>query len=156
MGIVFSFSNLLQVLGILAAPFVFRKLGLIPGIASTQLITAVFLGILAATARPLSAAVIYVGYTGFLWMSQPGLFTLLMDRVRPAEQAGASALNFLVISLAQAIAVAAAGVSFSRLGYPIVLATMAGVALTAALAGWCLLGRESLSTAKPPSARANL
>jgi predicted MFS family arabinose efflux permease len=156
MGFVFSFSNLLQVVGILTAPFVFRKLGLIPGIASTQLITAVFLGILAATTRPLPAAVVYVGYTGFLWMSQPGLFTLLMDRVAPAEQAGASALNFLVISLAQAAAVAAAGAAFLRFGYPIVLTALAGIALLAAFCFWWTLRGDSPATAKPASARAEL
>jgi len=156
MGFVFSYSSLLQVLGILAAPFVFRKLGLITGIASTQLITAAFLGILAATTRPLPAAAVYVVYTGFLWMSQPGLFTLLMDRVTPAEQAGASALNFLVSSLAQAAAVAAAGAAFLRFGYPIVLTAMAGIALLAAFSFWWTLRRDSPATAEHASARAEL
>jgi MFS family permease len=156
MGFVFSFSSLLQAVGILVSPFVFRKIGLIPGIASTQLITAIFLGILAATAQPLPAAVAYVGYTGFLWMSQPGLFTLLIDRVTPAEQAGASALNFLVISLAQAAAVAAAGASFLRFGYPIVLNSMAGIALLAAVCFWWTLRRDSTATPEPASARAEL
>lgn len=157
MGVIFSFSNVVQVLGVLAAPFLFRKLGLIRGIVSTQLATAVSLAILAANTRTLPAAVIYVGYTGFLWMSAPGLFALLMDRVAPAEQAGASALNFLVISLAQAIAVVTAGASFSRLGYPVVLAAMAGAAITAALLFWCLLGRNfvigSIALQKPNQSR---
>src|SRR5262249_9437200 len=81
MGVIFSLSQLLQVFGVLAAPFLFRKLGLVSGIASAQLAAAVLLGLLAATSGPLSAAIVYVSYTGFLWMSEPGLFTLLMDRV---------------------------------------------------------------------------
>src|SRR5258705_9085483 len=59
-------------------------------------------------------------------MSEPALFSLLMAHVTPSEQAGASALNFLVISLTQAIAVGVAGASFTRFGYPAVLYAMAG------------------------------
>lgn len=148
MGIIFSFSNLLQVLGILVAPFLFRKLGLVSGVACTQLAVALLLGFLAATSGALPAAVIYVCYTGFLWMSEPGMFSLLMSGVAPGERAGASALNFLVISLVQAGAVAATGASFTRFGYPAVLGTLAAVAAFAAIAFWALLGRNGLMTAK--------
>lgn len=141
-GIVFSFSSLFQVLAILAAPFLFRKVGLVSAIASTQLATAVILGCLAATSAATPAAVIYIGYTGLLWMSEPGLFSLLTSRVAPGELAGASALNFLVISLTQAIAVAVAGASFARFGYPTVLRAMAGVALAAAVLFHLVLGKD--------------
>ncbi len=148
MGIIFSFSNLLQVLGILLAPLLFRKLGVVTGVACTQLVVALLLGFLAATSGALPAAVIYVGYTGFLWMSEPGTFSLLMSGVSPSERAGASALNFLVISLVQAGAVAATGASFTRFGYPPVLAAIAAVALIAAISFWLLLGRTDLLTTK--------
>jgi len=148
LGIIFSFSNLFQVLGILAAPFLFRKLGLVSGVACTQLVVALLLGFLAATSGALPAAMIYVCYTGFLWMSEPGMFSLLMSGVAPGERAGASALSFLVISLAQAGAVAATGASFVRYGYPAVLGTIAGVALIAAIAFWVLLGRHHSIVAK--------
>ncbi len=148
MGIIFSFSNLFQVLGILLAPFLFRKLGLVSGVACTQLVVALLLGFLAATSGALPAAMIYVCYTGFLWMSEPGMFSLLMSGVAPGERAGASALNFLVISLVQAGAVAATGASFARFGYPAVLGTIAGTALIAAVAFRVLLGRNDLMAAK--------
>jgi hypothetical protein len=109
---------------------------------------------LAFTTRALPAAVIYVGYSGFLWMSQPGILTVLMDRVTPAEQAGASALNFFVISLVQAVAVAATGTCFSRFGYPVGLSAMAVLALVAGLSLRALLGGNALVAAKPASARA--
>jgi MFS family permease len=141
-GIIFSCSNLLQVLGILVAPFLFRRLGLVPGVACTQLAAALLLGFLAANSAAFPAALIYVGFTGFLWMSEPGLFSLLMSGVAPDERAGASSMNFLVISLVQAVAVAATGASFTRFGYPTVLGTIALVALLAALAFWGLLGRK--------------
>jgi predicted MFS family arabinose efflux permease len=146
-GEVFSFASLFQALAVLMAPFLFRKLGLVSAIAGTQLATALLLACLAATSAATSVSFIYIGYSGLLWMSEPGLFSLLMKHVTPAEQAGASALNFLVISLTQAIAVAAAGASFARFGYPAVLYAMAGVALVAAFFFRFLLGETVL----PPS-----
>jgi hypothetical protein len=155
MGIIFSLSQLLQVFGVLVTPFLFRKLGLVSGIASTQLAAAVLLGLLAATSGPLSAAIIYVGYTGFLWMSEPGLFTLLMDRVAPGEQAGASSLNFLVISVSQAIAVAMTGSAFLHIGYPLSLASIAAIAAISAASFWLLLGRGFSTAGKPQTAILN-
>ncbi len=147
-GTIFSFSNLFQVLGILVAPVLFKKLGVVPGVASSQLVAALLLGFLAGTSGALPASVIYVVFTGFLWMSEPGMFSLLMTGVAPEERAGASALNFLVISLVQAGAVAATGTSFARFGYPTVLATIAMVGALAAVAFWFLLGRHALSGSK--------
>jgi hypothetical protein len=79
-----------------------------------------------------------------------------MSKVAPAEQAGASALNFLVISVAQAPAVAVTGVSLFRFGYPPVLGAMAGVAVIAALSFWLLLGKGFLLDAKPTPASLDL
>ena len=155
MGVIFSLSQLCQVFGVLLAPYLFRKLGLVSGIASTQWITALFLLFLASTSAPFSAALIYVIYSGFLWMSEPGLFTLLMDRVSPAEQPGASSLNFFVITVSQAVAVAITGSGFARYGYPTVLAAMAVVAAVAAGSFWMLLGREFQAARKPETAALN-
>jgi predicted MFS family arabinose efflux permease len=143
-GSVFSLSSLFQVVAVLAAPLLFRGFGLIPAIASTQLAIGILLACLAAVRGATPSAVIYVAYSGLLWMSEPGLFSLLMSRVAPAEQAGASALNFLVISLTQAIAVAAAGASLARFGYPAVLCAMAGVALISALFFRVMLRNDAL------------
>ena len=155
MGIVFSLSQLLQVLGILLAPLLFRKLGLVTGIASTQLVTGFFLLALSATSAPYSAALIYVTYSGFLWMSEPGLFTLLMDNVSPAEQPGASSLNFFVINISQALAVGITGGGFARYGYPTVLAALSAVAGLAACSFWLLLGREFRPARKAETAVLN-
>jgi predicted MFS family arabinose efflux permease len=88
-------------------------------------------------------------------MSEPGLFTLLMDRVSPAEQPGASSLNFFVITVSQAVAVAITGSGFARYGYPTVLAAMAVVAAVAAGSFWMLLGREFQAARKPETAALN-
>src|SRR4029077_1249391 len=88
---------------------------------------------LAASRAASGAAVTYACYTTFQWMSEPGMYSLLMNKVTPSHRSGASAMNFLVVSLSQAIAAAAAGASFARFGYPVVLGTIAAIALMAAL-----------------------
>jgi predicted MFS family arabinose efflux permease len=141
-GLVFSISQLSQVLAILAAPVVFRKFGLVTGIMYTQIAAAIGLGFLAVAPGVLAAVSVYVAYAAFQWMSEPRIFSLLMNRVSPSERTAASALNFLVISASQAIAAAAAGASFVRFGYPAVLSVTSGVALTAALFFRLLFGKD--------------
>ena len=103
-------------LAMLAAPVLFRKFGLVTGIVYTQIATAVALGCLATASGPLAATTIHMGYVAFQWMSEPGILSLLMNHVAPKEQAGASALNLLVINTSQAIAAAVAGFSFIQRG----------------------------------------
>src|SRR4051812_46868778 len=79
-----------------------------------------------------TAVVFFIAYTSLQWMSEPAIYSLLMSHVAPSEQAGPSALHFLVISLVQAFASAAAGASFLRFGYPAVLGVTAAVALASA------------------------
>jgi MFS family permease len=143
-GVVFAVSQLSQVLAILLTPFIFRRFGLVTGIIYTQLATAMALGALAGVRGASTAAFAYVVYMAFQWMSEPGMYTLLMNKMAPSERNGASALNFLVISLSQAFAAAAAGASFTRFGYPAVLIVTAVVALAAAALSRLLLGNASL------------
>ncbi len=76
-------------------------------------------------------------------MSEPGMFTLLMEGVPEGERSSASALNFLVAFSGQAIAAATAGHLLTAFGYPPV---MIGAAIICA--GAALLFRVLL--AKPP------
>jgi predicted MFS family arabinose efflux permease len=151
-GTIFSASQLSQVLAILAAPVVFRRFGLVTGIMYTQIAAALALGCLAAVSGPSTAAVIFMGYTAFQWMNEPGMSSLLMNQVTPSEQTGASAMNFLVINVAQAIAAAVAGASFVRFGYPVVLSVTAIVGLAAALLFRLLLGKDPLPVSRPAPA----
>jgi MFS family permease len=141
-GIVTSISQVSQALAILAAPFIVKKYGLVPGIVYMQLATAISLGWLAAAHTVPTAVALYIAYTSLQWMSEPAIYSLLMGQVAPAEQAGASALNFLVISLVQAFASAAAGASFLRFGYPAVLGATAVVALASAILFQWVLGQK--------------
>jgi predicted MFS family arabinose efflux permease len=142
-GLVFAISQLSQVLAILFTPFIFRKFGLITGIIYMQIATAIALGALAGVRSTSTAAFAYVIYMAFQWMSEPGMYMLLMNKMAPSERSGASALNFLVMSLSQSFAAAAAGASFTRFGYPAVLSVTAVVALAAAALSRLLLGNDS-------------
>lgn len=120
-GGLFAGAQIAQVVAILLAPALFRKCGLVTGIMFTQFACAFGLVWLASVSGLRSSAAAYATFTGFQWMSEPGMYTLLMSRVRREEQAGASALSLLVISAARAISAAAAGLGFVRFGYPAVM-----------------------------------
>lgn len=131
-GFIFSFGQIAQVAVILLAPAVMRKLGEWRGIAGMQLATAAMLGLLAVVSSPVFATIAYVAYMCFQYMSEPCLLSMLMSRVAPAQQSGASALNFLVTSLAGILAALAAGALFPRLGYGFTLISCASVTIAAA------------------------
>jgi len=139
-GAVFSGSQLVQVAAVLLAPAVFRRAGLVAGIAWMMAATAASLGGLAAQAAGAAAIAAYGAYMSFQWMSEPGLNTFLMNRVEERERSGASALNYLAAFSAQAAAAFAAGRGVSRFGYGAVLAGAAAAALLAAGLFRALLG----------------
>lgn len=148
-GYVFSWSQVVQVGAILLAPSVFRKLGVTRGIAGMEFTTALALLALAAVTAPLSAAIAYCGFMAAQYMSEPGMFTLLMDRVSIGERNSASALNFLVSFAGQAIAAALAGVLLARFGYPPVLTSAAVICALAAFLFRVLLGKPKPDSPSP-------
>jgi len=147
---VFSLSQISQVLAILLAPLIYKKYGLVPGIMYTQIATALTLGCLAAVPVASAAVVMYAGYMAFQWMSEPGMYSLLMSEVAPSERTGASALNFFVISLASTIAATLAGQGIARFGYPQVMAITAVVAVVAAVAFHLLLSNGATAAVPQP------
>jgi predicted MFS family arabinose efflux permease len=131
-GIVFSAGQLAQVVAMMAAPIVLRRLGLVNGVMSTQIAAGLSLALLAHSNSLPAAAAAYAGYAAFQYMSEPGVYTLLMGRVRPEEQSGASSLNFLVAFGAQAISAMLAGAALSRYGYLNVIPVIAAIAILSA------------------------
>ncbi len=131
-GYVFSSSQLAQVVAILCAPFIFRRFGTIRAIWGMEMATALGLVALAAAGGAMWAAAAYASYMAFQYMSEPGMFTLLMDSVPAGERNGASALNFLVSFAGQAIAASVSGWMLARFGYPPVLAAGAFICVAAA------------------------
>jgi MFS family permease len=131
-GNAFSLSQLTQVAAVLIAPLLFRRWGLTTGIAFTQLAAAVFLCLLAFIHSPIVATFGYMGFAAFQWMNEPGLYSLLMDRVPPEQREGAAAANSLVMSASQALAAMLAGGAFARFGYPTPMFFIAIIAVIAA------------------------
>jgi MFS family permease len=132
-GYVFSGAQLAQVAAMLCAPFFFRKFGTARSICGMEAATALGLAALSLTAGPLFGAFTYAGYMMFQYMSEPGMFTYLMDSVAVTERDSASALNILVMFGGQAIAAAISGALLARFGYPPVLAAGAAICVSAAL-----------------------
>lgn len=132
-GMVFSAGQAAQVGALLLAPLILRRFGLVAGIAGMQLATGATLACLALTPSASAAAAGFAAYMAAQWMSEPGLYSLLMGRVTEETRTGASALNFLVAFLFQAIAAAGAGAAFVRFGYPAVIGAAAGMAVLSSL-----------------------
>jgi predicted MFS family arabinose efflux permease len=128
-GQAFSVGQIAQVGAILLAPVVFRRCGLVAGIAYTQAASGVALVGLAAAQGPNVAVVLYVGFIAIHWMSGPGIYSLLMGRVAQGARSTASAANNLTSTLCQSIASAVAGAAYVRFGYPAVLQALAFMAL---------------------------
>jgi predicted MFS family arabinose efflux permease len=120
-GLVFAGSQAFQVLAVLIAPAVLKRLGLITGIASMQFATAGALALLAIHASAATVPLLYCSYMAFQYMSEPGLYTLLMNSVPVDRRSTASSLNLFVMFSVQAVAAALAGFSLRRFGYETVL-----------------------------------
>ena len=116
-GLLFSISQLAQTAAVLLAPLALRKLGLLRGVASMQLATGAALGVLALTTNVPGAALLYALYMSVQYMSEPGMYSYLMDSTPAAGRNTASSLNFVVAFSAQAIAAALAGAAIAKLGY---------------------------------------
>jgi MFS family permease len=133
-GLIMSGSQLAQVVALMLAPLVLRKMGLVSGTAAMLMATALALGGLAAGPTGWGAAAVFMTYTACQWMTDPGVNTLLMDRVREQERTGAAALMMLVAFAAQLAASLAGGAAIAKFGYSAMLACSAGLAAVAAVA----------------------
>jgi MFS family permease len=145
-GYTVSSAQFAQVVAMLLAPIVFRKFGLIRGVSGMQFATGLMLLALAASISPTWAAIAYAAFMMVQYMSEPGMFTLLMESVKESDRSTASALNFLVSFGGHAIAAALAGVFIARVGYPPVL-----IAAAIICAGAALLFRVLLAKSAPDS-----
>ena len=147
-GTLFSAAHVAQAGAVLMAPLVLKRFGLTPGVSGMQFATALALLALSATAGPVSAGLAFAAYTMSQYMTEPGMFTFLMDGVPAEERSNASALNFLVTFAAQAIVASIAGRTIARFGYPPVLLAAGVICALAALLFRFLLATTKLSA--PP------
>ncbi len=140
-GVIYSTGQMAQVAALLLSPLVLRRFGTLPGIAMMQAATGAALACL-AWLPPGAGPAVYAAFMACQYMSEPGMYALLMERVAPEARGGASALNALVIFAVQALAAVGAGLAFARFGYPPVLTAAAGIAVAAGLAFRALPGRD--------------
>jgi MFS family permease len=133
MGSIFSLSQLIQVVAILLAPLLFRRLGLATGVMFSQLATAAMLLLLAFAHTFVHAAWLYCAYMAAQYMNEPGIYSLLMDNIEPSERNGASSYTSFIGSGSRILASTAVGYSIIHFGYPVVLGAMAALAVVAAL-----------------------
>jgi MFS family permease len=132
-GALFSSVHFVQAFAMLAAPIALMRLGLARGISVMQFATALSLAGLAIWTGSTAASFAYGAYVVFQYMSEPGVFALLMSSVPVAQRAGVSALNMMVIAAANAIAAASAGLLIKRFGYRPVFTGAALICTMAAL-----------------------
>ena len=154
-GLLFSAAQLVQFLTGLLTPVLFRRCGLVGGVALTQIITGVLLGLLASTQNTPFALALYLGFSATQWMCSPGLYNLLMSRVPEAERSIASGVTMFTNALIGSAATAGCGILFTRFGYPPVLFGIASVAMLAAVVFYFSAGGgHAASTSTPPAERA--
>jgi MFS family permease len=149
-GLLFSASQLAQTAAVLLAPLALRKLGLLRGVAAMQLATAAALSLLALTSSAGGAAFLYAAYMSVQYMSEPGMYSYLMDSTPPAGRNTASSLNFVVAFSAQALAAAVAGAAIVKTGYPTVIGAAAILCAIAALLFRFLVPTPSPQTRSDP------
>lgn len=132
-GLIMSGSQLAQVVALMLAPLILRRLGIVSGTAAMLMASALAMGGLAAGPIGWAAAAVFMAYTSCQWMTDPGINTLLMDRVREQERTGAAALMMLVSFGAQLVASFVGGKTIAQFGYSAMLACAAGLAAVAAV-----------------------
>lgn len=139
-GLLFAISQGLQLCAILVNPPLFGAVGMVNGVAITELATAVAMGAMALTPDLRWSVGLYLAFSALQWMSAPGLYNLLMDRTPESERSTAAAITMFLTSLVSSGATAAAGALFAWAGYARVLVGIAVLAAGVALLCRVLLG----------------
>jgi MFS family permease len=150
-GLLFSVVQLVQLCMGLLTPVVFRALGLVRGIAMTQIAAALLLCGMAAATSVRLAVVFYLTFSAVQWMCSPGLYNLLMSETPDAERSSAAATTLFLNSLASSGATAGAGLLFTRFGYPPVFSGLAVGAVLCAVLVLLLMTQTCLERTLVPS-----
>lgn len=143
-GSMFSLSQFLQVLSVLAAPRIFRRIGTLRGVILSQIATSISLAAFVNATAQVWIVVAFAGMSLSQYMNEPGLYTLLMNNVAPEEQSSASAWNFFVICGAQSAAAFVGGTLLTHYGYPPVLIAVAGLMAFSGIALFFAVGKQEV------------
>lgn len=144
-GLLFSVSQMAQLVAGLLIPIVGSRWGMLRSIFVTQLATALLLIVL-VSAGPLAGSVTaFVAYSATQWMSSAVIYTLLMNRIPEADRSIAAAMTMFSNSLLIACVTPAVGALLVRFRYAPVLWAMAFVEAALAI-GFQLLLRDRRQT----------
>jgi len=132
-GVIFSLSQICQLLAVLSMPWLMARLGHVRAIASMQMLAAVFLPVLLLTSKVQVAGLIYLTYLSFQVMSEPALENFIMGSVLAEERSLVSSLRYMTLFLMQALSVWASGFAIARFGYSRLLVTLAVIGMSASL-----------------------
>lgn len=132
LGTIFFVAQIAQCAGVLIAPLLLRRFRFSTSVMATQLSAACAMALLAFAARPSHAAMFYWIYITATYMSEPALFTMLMDRIPAPERPQASSWHMLTASLTQSVTAVLIGAAITAAGYHTVLL---GLAIAGAACG---------------------
>ena len=101
-GPLIAISNIAMGLAAVASPSIAKRIGLVRGIATTQILSTLFLFVMPFTPAAIVAAPLYVVRAMLMNMSSPLSDTFLMNMIAEDERATASSFNVVVWRLPNA------------------------------------------------------
>jgi MFS family permease len=124
-GPLIAASSIMMGLAAFASPMIARRIGLVKGIVTTQLLSTIFLLAVPFSPSALLAAPIYVVRSMLMNMSSPLGDTFLMNMIAEDERATASSLNVVIWRLPNAASTVVGGslLSSGNLNLPFYLCT---------------------------------
>ncbi len=143
----YTVAQVFQFIAVLLVPFLYRRAGLIRGVAITQIATGIALLCLSRVTGRVLGVSVYVVLMTVQYMSGPGVAALLMNKIPERNRSHAAGLQNLVNLAAQAAAAAMGGRLFERFSYARPLAMNGGLAIVAAALFYRLL--RSLRQGEP-------
>lgn len=149
-GLIFSASQLAQLIGGVVVPVVERSFGLMRGIVISELATGVLLMLTAISPQPAWCIFFFCSFSAAQWIVSPAMYTLLMNNVVEADRASSSALVMFSNYLLTAAATPVMGILLLHLGYPKVMIAIAVLECVLAAAFHWLIPERSLMPAPSP------
>lgn len=145
-GLIFSASQLAQLLGGLLVPFAECALGIRKAIFVSQLATGILLALTVLSPGTAGCVIFFCAYSGVQWICSPAMYTLLMNNTAEADRAGASALVMFGNSLVTAAGTSSVGILLLHFGYSSVIPAIALLMAVLALAfQWSIAKRARLT-----------
>lgn len=145
LGSFFALAQLVQAGAVLLMPLILRRMGLVPAITLMQVVTAATLAMLASCQGLLSAELIYCVFMAAQHMADPALQSVMIGSVNEQDRSAATAMAYLTLSVAQAVAAPLAGYAFTNLPVPQVVVGIAVAVAASAMIFRMLLHRCSVA-----------